>query len=120
MEYTKKRVDQMNEAIDHLTAMFADISISLDDLESWKAEYESRRDKYPDWITRHGEHFKLRDINDEYLDNLIRFVSFKDPKNETKWIDVFNAEKRYRSVMIDIAKCKKELAYYERMINKIL
>lgn len=110
----------MSDSGEHLSAKYADMSMSLTELENWKAEYESKRDKYPDWVTRFGEHIKLRDINDDYLDNLIRFVSFKDPKNKTKWIDVFNAEKRYRSVMIDIAKCKKVLAYYERMINKIL
>jgi len=85
----------------------------IEDYEKWMADYESKRQTYPAWVTKDGTHIWIYEIEDSHLDNLIPFIERKDPENKTHWLDVFKAEKRYRELKAKMPKMKSELAHME-------
>ena len=106
--------------IDNEIQRFFDHKVSLswaiDDYTKWMQDYKSKRNKYPDWITKDGIHIKVCDISDQHLNNLIPFVEKRDPENKTHWVDVFKAEKRYRALLTEQLKhLKIEYAEMERV-----
>jgi hypothetical protein len=100
----------------HMTSL----SWDLDDYTEWMASYESQRDGYPDWVTKDRQHIKVRDITNSHLENLIHFVYRKDPDNETHWIDVLKAEKRYRELKKKVPQMKAELAHMREVSDLCL
>jgi hypothetical protein len=95
----------------------AEAHLELDELTRWKEHYESKRDKYPPWITSSGQRIKVNDIEDSHLDNLLKFVKKKDPNNETKWYDAFKAEKFYREIGTRINEAQLLCDDYSHVIN---
>ena len=108
--------DQITNFYNHMTSL----SWELDNYTKWMASYESQRNKYPDWVTKDGQHIKVRDIMDSHLENLIPFVSKKDPDNETHWLDVLKAEKRYRELTKKLPQMKVELAHMREVSDLCL
>lgn len=97
----------------------AEARLELSELSRWKADYESKRDKYPSWITSSGQHIKVRNITNSHLENLLKFVKKRDPNNETKWYDIFKAEKFYRGINTRIAKAQLLCDKYSHIIDTV-
>lgn len=111
-------------AMDYDIARFYDRMASLrwniEDYEKWMADYESKRQTYPAWVTKDGTHIWIYEIEDSHLDNLIHFVERKDPENKTHWVDVFRAEKRYRRLRERLPSMKMELMNMEVFSDECL
>ena len=88
---------------------YAEAQLELDELKQWKQKYESNRDKYPPWVTKTGEQIKVRDLTDSHIEALLNFIPKKDPKNETKWLDVIKSEKYYRTIDAKILRLEEEV-----------
>lgn len=97
----------------------AETHLELDELTHWKEHYESKRDKYPPWITSSGQQIKVKDITNSHLENLLKFVKKKDPNNETKWYSVFKAEKFYRKIDARLAEAQLLCDDYYGVIEKV-
>ena len=91
----------------------------MEDNKKWIEKYLSFRDEYPDWITKEGQHIKLKDLTDSHLNNLIPFVKRKDPDNKTNWIKILEQEKTYRGLKIKLNKSQEELAYMEEVEENV-
>ena len=96
---------------------YAEAQLELDELRQWKQKYESHRDKYPPWVTKAGEQIKVKDLTDSHIEALIDFIPTKDPKNETKWIDVIKSEKQYRTIDAKIFRLEEEVRQLSNEIN---
>ena len=93
---------------------------NIEDYEKWMKDYESKRPNYPSWETKDGTHIWIYEIEDSHLDNLIPFIKSKDPENKTHWLDVFQAEKRYRELTKKLPYMKDELAHMEYVSDMCL
>lgn len=111
-------------ATDNEIARFCDsmtcLRWDIEDYEKWMADYESKRQNYPAWETKDGQHIWVYEIEDSHLDNLIPFVQRKDPENKTHWVDVFRAEKRYRRLKKELPSMKAELMNMEMVADECL
>ncbi len=92
----------------------------IEDRKKWMKDYESKRQNYPAWETKDGQHLWIYEIEDSHLDNLIPFIQRQDPENKTHWVDVFRAEKRYRQLKKEMPSMKAELLYMEMMAEECL
>lgn len=90
---------------DHMACLSWDI----EDYSKWMRSYEANRYKYPAWVTNDGREIKVYDLTDEHLANLIPFVERKDPKNETRWIELLCQEQQYRRLSKKVVRMKQEL-----------
>lgn len=95
------------------------LRLEMEDYKKWIQNYLSFRDKYPDWITKGGQHIMLKDLTDSHLNNLILFVKRKDPENKTNWIKILEQEKTYRELKFKLNKAKEELGYMEEVKEKV-
>lgn len=111
-------------AIDDEITKFYDEMMSLrmniHDCEKWMAEYREKRLNYPSWVTNDGRLIMVEEIEDSHLDNLIPFIKRTDPSNDTHWLDVFNAEKRYRQLKDKLSSMKAELMRMEYVEEQCL
>lgn len=88
---------------------YAEAQLELDELRQWKEKYERNQDKYPPWVTKAGEQIKVKDLTDSHIEALLNFIPKKDPKNETKWLDVIKSEKQYRTIYRKISRLEEEV-----------
>lgn len=98
---------------------YAEAQLELTELEQWKRNYESKRDKYPEWVTKTGQKIKVRDLTDSHIENLLKFIPKKDPNNETKWLDVIKCEKQYRNINNEIVSKKNEINHLSRELDRL-
>lgn len=96
---------------------YAEAQLELEELRQWKQKYESHRDKYPPWITKAGEQIKVKNLTDSHIEALLNFIPKKDPKNETKWIDVIKSEKQYRTINAKISRLEEEVKQLSNEID---
>lgn len=88
---------------------YAEAQLELEELRRWKQKYERNRYKYPPWVTKTGEQIKVKDLTDSHIEALLNFIPKKDPKNETKWIEVIKSEKQYRTIGMKIFRLEEEI-----------
>ena len=85
----------MSDYTDYMEEMFFNhafsVSMTLENNRSWMRDYVEKRSKYPDWVTRDGRHISVSKIDDNHLENLLKFLP-----SENIWHDVFMCEKKYR------------------------
>ena len=106
--------------MDRFFGRIASLRWDIENVETWMADYESKRPNYPAWETKDGRHIWIYEIEDSHLDNLIPFVQRKDPENQTHWVDVFRAEKKYRQLAKELPRMKEELANMEFVLDMYL
>ena len=96
----------MSDYTDYMEDMFFNhvfsVRMSLESNRSWMRDYVEKRSKYPDWVTRDGRSISVKDISDEHLENLLKFLP-----NGNVWHDVFMCEKKYR-YLCDLEREVKE------------
>lgn len=71
-------------------------------------------------VIKDGTQIWIYEIEDSNLDNLIPFIQRKDPENNTHWVDVFRAEKRYRQLKAKLPSMKAELFNMEMVADECL
>jgi len=96
------------------------VAWSIDEYEEWMRSYEKNRYKYPDWVTKDGQHIPIYRLEDSHLANLISFVQRKDPKNETRWADLLKHEQLYRTLLAKVKVLRSELAEMEMVSEMCL
>lgn len=101
--------------IDRFYGEIASMRFRLSEINSWISDYESKRYNYPPWKTKDGDSIKVYDITDEHLSHLIPFLEKKDPKNETKWVDLFKCEMTYRKIKEERKAIQENLSKYEEI-----
>ena len=108
----------MSDYTDYMEdCFFSRVSSICQDLyeyKKWIDDYVSKREKYPEWVTRDGKHILVKDVDDNHLENLLNFLP-----ESTVWHRVFECEKQYRYLSKKVKELEREDAYNQQVINLI-